>query len=142
MLKLTPILLASAGFAAAGAASAQGQGPQNQVESVNTGTQALSIRNVAGGLTQPWGMAFLPDGRMLVTELPGRLRFVAPDGTISAAIEGTPQVFNQGQGGLMDVALDPNFAENRLVYLSYAEPGEGDTAATALGRGRLVENRI
>lgn len=115
---------------------------QTQVESVYTGDVAVSVKEVAAGLDTPWGMAFLPDGRMLVTELPGDLVVVSPDGTVSAPVEGTPEVFAQGQGGLMDVALDPDFAENRLVYLSFAEPGEGGTAGTALGRGRLVDNRI
>ncbi|WP_375263652.1 PQQ-dependent sugar dehydrogenase, partial [Palleronia sp.] len=114
--------------------------PQNQVESVNTGEVPISILEVATGLDTPWGMTFLPDGQMLVTELPGDLVVVSADGAISDPIEGTPEVFAQGQGGLMDVALHPDFAENRLVYLSFAEPGEGATAGTALGRGRLSED--
>ena len=116
--------------------------PQNQVESVNTGEVVVSAQEVASGLDTPWGMTFLPDGRMLVTELPGDLVIVSQDGTVSAPLEGTPAVFAQGQGGLMDVALHPDFEENRFVYLSFAEPGDGGTAGTALGRGRLVENRI
>lgn len=115
---------------------------QEQVESVYTGDVAVSVKEVATGLSTPWGMAFLPDGRLLVTELPGDLVLVSPDGTVSEPLEGTPEVFAQGQGGLMDVALDPDFAENQLVYLSFAEPGEGDTAGTALGRGRLADGRI
>ncbi|SFH26610.1 Glucose/arabinose dehydrogenase, beta-propeller fold [Palleronia marisminoris] len=112
----------------------------NQVESVNTGEVPISILEIASGLDTPWGMTFLPDGQMLVTELPGDLVVVSADGTISDPIEGTPEVFAQGQGGLMDVALHPDFAENRQVYLSFAEPGEGATAGTALGRGRLSED--
>ena len=111
-----------------------------QVESVNTGDVAVAIYEVASGLDTPWGMEFLPDGQMLVTELPGDLVVVSPDGTVSEPIEGTPPVFAQGQGGLMDVGLHPDFEENRLVYLSFAEPGEGATAGTALGRGRLSED--
>jgi glucose/arabinose dehydrogenase len=111
-----------------------------QVETVNTGEVVISVVEVAGGLDTPWGMTFLPDGRMLVTELPGDLVTVAQDGTVSEPIEGTPAVFAQGQGGLMDVALDPDFAENRLVYLAFAEPGDAATAGTALGRGRLSED--
>lgn len=115
---------------------------QNQVQSVKTGDVAISVLEIAGGLDAPWGLAFLPDGRMLVTELPGNLVIVAPDGTVSAPLEGTPTVFAQGQGGLMDVALHPAFAKNRMLYLSFAEPGEGGTAGTALGRGRLGEDRV
>lgn len=102
----------------------------------------LHIEEVATGLEVPWSLAFLPDGRMLVTERIGRLRYVAPDGALSAPIAGVPGVHAQGQGGLLDVALSPNFDSDGLVYLSYAEPGEGDNATTALGRGRLVGDRI
>lgn len=97
---------------------------------------------VARGLEHPWGLAFLPDGRMLVTERPGRLRLVGADGTLSEPLGGVPAVYAKGQGGLLDVALDPRFAENRLIYLSYAEPGEGGTAGTAVARGRLGDGRL
>lgn len=112
-------------------------------ESVMTEAGAVGIEEVTGGLVHPWGMAFLPDGRMLVTERPGRLRVVSESGDVSEPVAGTPAVFAEGQGGLLDVALDPDFSENRLVWLSYAEPGEGG-ASTALGRGRLnaEANRI
>jgi glucose/arabinose dehydrogenase len=82
-------------------------------------------------------MAFLPDGRLLVTERPGRLRIVEASGRLSAPLSGVPEVLAQGQGGLLDVALDPRFAETRLVYLSYAEPDTGGRAGTAVARGRL-----
>lgn len=95
------------------------------------------VRTVAEGLAHPWGLAFLPDGRMLVTERPGRLRIVEKDGRVSAPLDGVPEVFARGQGGLLDVALDPKFAENRLVYLSYSEPGDGG-AGTSVARGRLA----
>ena len=94
------------------------------------------VETVASGLNHPWGLAFLPDGRMLVTERPGRLRVVSADGKLSEALGGAPRVFAQGQGGLLDVALAPDFATSRLVYLSFAEPGEGG-ASTAVARGRL-----
>lgn len=91
---------------------------------------------VASGLEHPWGLAFLPDGRMLVTERPGRLRIVEANGTLSAPITGVPAVFAEGQGGLLDVALDPDFASNQMIYLTFAEPGDGG-AGTAAARGKL-----
>ncbi len=123
-------------------AIAQSPDQPNQVESVGTGDAYISVVEVATGLDTPWGMAFLPDGRMLVTELPGDLVIVSADGTVSAPVDGTPSVYAKGQGGLMDVALHPRFRQNQLVYLSFAEPGRGGAAGTALGRGRLVEDRI
>jgi len=91
---------------------------------------------VASGLEHPWGLAFLRDGSMLVTERPGRLRRVGADGRVSAPLEGVPKVVASGQGGLLDVALSPKFAEDRLVYLSFSEPGASG-AGTAVARGRL-----
>ncbi len=116
--------------------------PKNQVESVYVDDMPISALEIAKGLDTPWGMTFLPDGRMLVTELPGDLVIVSQDGTVSEPLSGTPTVFAQGQGGLMDVALHPDFAKNRMVYLAFAEPGDGGSAGTALGRGRLMEDRI
>jgi glucose/arabinose dehydrogenase len=92
--------------------------------------------DVARGLEHPWGLAFLPDGRMLVTERAGRLRVVGREGALSEPLEGVPQVRAGGQGGLLDVALSPSFAQDRLVYLSFSEPGDGG-AGTAVARGRL-----
>ncbi len=102
----------------------------------------VKVETFASGLEHPWGLEFLPDGRGLVTERPGRLRFVSQDGKLSPPLGGVPQVYAHGQGGLLDVCLDPKFSENRLVYLSYAEPGENGTAGTAVARGRLGENRL
>jgi glucose/arabinose dehydrogenase len=99
---------------------------------------AARVADVARGLTHPWGLAFLPDGRMLVTERPGRLRIVAAGGRLSEPLAGVPAVYALGQGGLLDVALSPAFAQDRLVYLSFSEPGEGG-AGTAVARGRLGE---
>jgi glucose/arabinose dehydrogenase len=79
---------------------------------------------------------------MLVTERPGRVRIAEPDGRLSEPLAGVPQVQARGQGGLLDVALDPRFADNRLVYLAYAKPGEGRTAGTAVARGELAEGRL
>lgn len=97
----------------------------------------VTARTVARGLDHPWGLAFLPDGRMLVTERPGRLRIVDSAGVLSEPVAGVPTVYAQGQGGLLDVALDPRFADNHLVYLSFAEPGR-EGAGTAVARGRLA----
>jgi len=90
----------------------------------------------------PWGMAFLPDASMLVTERPGRLRVVYPDGGIMREpLKGLPPITEIGQGGLMDVALHPRFADNRLVYLSYAAQGDGGVGTEVL-RGRLEQDRL
>jgi glucose/arabinose dehydrogenase len=95
------------------------------------------VETVARNLQNPWGLAFLPDNRMLVTERPGRLRMADADGHLSEPIQGVPRVAARGQGGLLDVALDPNFAQNRLIYLSFAEErGEG-RAGTSVARARL-----
>lgn len=106
-----------------------------------TDLHAVRVVTLAGGLANPWGLTFLPDGRMLVTERPGRLRLVDQAGKVGDPLEGVPAVFARGQGGLLDVALDPRFEKNRFVYLSYAEPGR-EGAGTAVGRGRLAEDRI
>ena len=105
---------------------------------LKTDKAEILVETVAGGLNHPWGFAFLPDAGMLVTERPGRLRLVAADGKVSPALAGVPSVYAQGQGGLLDVALAPDFAASRLVYLSFAEAGEGG-ASTAVARGRLNE---
>lgn len=103
---------------------------------------AVRVETVAKGLENPWALAFLPDGRILVTERPGRLRIVERDGRVSKPLDNVPRVLARGQGGLLDVALDPRFSENRFVYLSYAELGEGNTAGTAVARGRLAEGKL
>jgi glucose/arabinose dehydrogenase len=101
----------------------------------------VRVETVARGLDHPWALEFLPEGRMLVTERPGRLRIVEPSGRIGPPLAGVPAVQASGQGGLLDVALDPGFAQNRLIYLSYAEPGQGG-AGTAVARGRLTESGL
>ena len=98
---------------------------------------SVNISVYAKGLEAPWGLAFLPDGRALVTERPGRLRLVSPTGALSEPINGVPEVVSKGQGGLLDVAIDPQFVTNQLVYLSYAEAGPGG-AGTAVARGKLT----
>ena len=100
----------------------------------------LHVETIASGLEHAWGMAALPDGRYLVTERPGRLRIVAADGTLSEPVQGLPAIQARGQGGLLDVAVSPSFAEDRTIFWTYAKPlGEG-TAATAAARGRLADD--
>jgi len=99
----------------------------------------FDVVTVAEGLQNPWGMAFLPDRRILVTEKPGRLRIVGTDGTLSPPVEGLPAVDARDQGGLLDVTLDPAFAKNRLIYWSYAEPRGNGENNTAVARGKLTE---
>lgn len=98
---------------------------------------AYDVTTLAEGLENPWAIAFLPDGRLLVTERAGRLRIVGADGALSPPVEGLPPVDARGQGGLLGLALDPGFAANRLVYWSYAEGGPGANH-TAVARGRLL----
>jgi glucose/arabinose dehydrogenase len=100
--------------------------------------QKLDVQVVAKGLTSPWAVELLPDGRFLVTERGGNLRIVAADGTVSAPVQGLPAVLAGGQGGLLDVALDPDFARNKTIYWSFSEARDGGNG-TSLGKGVLVE---
>lgn len=105
-------------------------------ETFRTEAVAIEAEAIADGLENPWGLDFLPDGAAVVTERPGRLRVFA-DGRLSEPVEGVLAVAASGQGGLLDVAVAPDFATSNLVYLSYSEPGEGGTG-TAVARGKLV----
>jgi glucose/arabinose dehydrogenase len=96
----------------------------------------LEVETIAGGLATPWGLAFLPDGRLLVTERPGRLRFVTREGKLSPAFAGVPEVWASGQGGLLDVALDRDFARNATLYLCYSERA-GNGGRTAVARAKF-----
>jgi glucose/arabinose dehydrogenase len=99
----------------------------------------LAVETFANGLDHPWGLAFLPDGRPLVTERPGRLRIVSRDGKLSAPVQGVPKVAASGQGGLLDVALDRDFASNGTIYFCYGELGEPirSGARTSMASARL-----
>lgn len=97
-------------------------------------------QTVASGLQNPWAVAFLPDGRFLVTERPGRLRVVNADGQVQPAVQGLPEVAAGGQGGLLDVITDSAFASNRTIYFCFSEPGKGTTNSTALARARLSQD--
>ena len=107
----------------------------------NTKAGTIKVETVATELSHPWGLAFLPDGRMLVTERSGTLRLVSKDGKLSPPLSGVPKVVVAGQGGLLDVAIHPDFKSNSLAYLTYSEPGEGG-AGTAVARGKLGESGL
>ncbi len=99
---------------------------------------AVKVETFAKGLVNPWGMTFLPDGRLLVTERPGRLRLIGKDGKLSPPLKGVPIVAAGGQGGLLDVALGPDFASSGLIYFSYAEPRGQSGNGTTVARARLL----
>ena len=99
------------------------------------------VVTVADGLVNPWSMAWLPQGDMLITERPGRLRIVRDGVLLPDPVRGVPEVFAQGQGGLFDVLPHPDFATNRWLYLSYARP-KGDGSTTAVVRGRFENDRL
>ena len=132
LLAILTLLLGAAGQLAAA----------ERLGTYTTDKQRFHLVKVTDGLEHPWGLAFLPDGRMLVTERPGRLRIVADGWLVPEPVAGVPEVWDEGQGGLLDVALHPGFAENGLVYLSYSSPDDDDDAATAVARGRLVGDRL
>jgi len=108
-------------------------------QAIKTEKAEIVVDRITNKIDRPWGLTFLPDGRMLVTEKGGTLRIVTDKGVIGRPIAGVPEVDARGQGGLLDVALHPDFAQNRLVYLSYSEPGEGGNS-TAVARGALSDD--
>lgn len=109
---------------------------QTRAPGLNSNTTG-QYQVLASGLEHPWGLAFLPSGEILVTERAGRLRVVSKDGKLSPAVAGLPAVFASGQGGLLDVILDPAYATNGLIYWSYAE-ADGGVNGTTVARGKLV----
>ncbi len=129
--------VAAAGLALSGCALiAAGPAPA-QVQNFRSATGNLNVETIAGGLANPWALAFLPDGRMLVTERPGRLRIVTRDGKLSPPVTGLPPIAARGQGGLLDVVPDRGFAQDATIYFCFAEPMSGG-ARTALARARLI----
>src|SRR5690606_38955628 len=96
------------------------------------------VATAIAAFDQPWAMSFLPDGRLLVSEKPGTLKLVDPATGQTGEISGVPAVVDAGQGGFGDVMPHPQHADNGLVYISYAEAGDGDTAGAAVARARLV----
>jgi glucose/arabinose dehydrogenase len=120
------------GLAAGGAAAAITDAPAPAKPS------KVKVETFAEGLDHPWGMQFLPDGRLLVTERPGRMRLVSKDGKLSEPIAGVPEVAAVGQGGLLDVLLAPDFDNTGTIYFSYGEPRGGGKNGTTAARARLV----
>jgi glucose/arabinose dehydrogenase len=139
--RFTPVALLTLA-AVACEAQAPRTGPAQRSPTPAPIAAPVRLDTVARGLERPWGLAFLPDRQILVTERPGRLRIVDRNGTLSAPIAGVPAVLARGQGGLLDVAIDPGFADNRVIYLSYAEPADDGTAGTAVARARLGAGRL
>lgn len=131
--RLFPLGLAAFMGCAAPAALAQ--------ETVRSRAADFRIVEVAGDLEHPWGLAFLPDGRMLVTERPGRLRIVGADGNLSAPLKGLPEIYDSGQGGLLDVILDPDFAGNSTIYFSYSTPVER-RGTTRIAKAKLMDTGL
>ncbi|GAB3355068.1 PQQ-dependent sugar dehydrogenase [Lysobacter tyrosinilyticus] len=127
---------------AAAEASASASAPDATSQIVASKLGDVRVTTIASGLEHPWSVALLPQGDFLVTERPGRLRRVDAKGALSAPLRGVPAVFAQGQGGLLDVALAPDFTSSRRIYFSYAEPGEGDTAGTTVATAILGETSL
>ena len=111
--------------------------PAGSVRSFASSQGTVTVETVTTGLANPWSLAFLPDGAMLVTERPGRLRWLSAEGKLGGAIRGVPAVFAQGQGGLLDVVTAPDFAQSREIFLSYSEPRDGGNG-TAVARATLA----
>jgi len=99
---------------------------------------SVKVETVAKGLENPWGLQFLPDGRMIVTERPGRVRIVGKDGKLSPPVSGVPKVHARGQGGLLDIRLAPDFSSSGTVFFSYAEPNGDGSSQTAVARAKLM----
>ena len=123
-------------------------GTRGQNSSFESSAGQLEVQTVATGLVHPWALAFLPDGKMLVTERPGRMRIVSAEGQLSPPLKGVPEVWATGQGGLLDVITDRGFAQNRTIFFCYSERtcGGGRTAVARAklndGTGRLDETKV
>ena len=137
MTRFAPILLSAAAVGAAISPVGAQSDPHG------TALHDFRVVTVADGLVVPWAIAFLPDGDILVTEREGRLRIVRDGTLLPDPVPGTPAVLARGQGGLMDVVPHPDFAENRMIYLSYSKPlGDGSRATTAVVRGTFENDRF
>jgi glucose/arabinose dehydrogenase len=146
-----PVVLVAATLTAAILSSTSlliATGTRGENSSFASSAGQLEVQAMASGLVHPWSLAFLPDGRMLVTERPGRMRLVTPEGQLSPPLKGVPEVFASGQGGLLDVIIDKSYAQNKTIYFCFAErTGSGGRTAVARaklndGNGRLDEVKI
>src|SRR6187399_2251543 len=147
----TPVGLVTAGLTAAILLAVSlliATGSRGEAPAFGSSAGELEVRTIARGLVNPWALAFLSDGTMLVTERPGRMRIVTAEGQISPPLKGVPDVWASGQGGLLDVVTDKSFAENRTIYFCFAERTDGAGRTTAAraklndGNGRLDDVRI
>ena len=137
-MKRVVLTLAIAGFVLSLSNQVLGQSPV-----FRSAYYQYRLVTVADGLVHPWSIAFLPGGDILITEKPGRLRIVREGKLLAEPVHGTPKVFAEGQGGLLDVVPHPNFLSNRLLYLSFAKPsGDGSEGTTAVVRGRFENDRL
>jgi glucose/arabinose dehydrogenase len=137
MLRQNPWIAVSAVFLALGIAAAPTRAEITDAPKPATPSK-VKVETFAEGLEHPWGMQFLPDGRLLVTEQPGRMRVVGKDGTLSQPIAGVPEVVAWNQGGLLDVLLAPDFADTGTIYFSFSEPRGGGKNGTSVARAKLV----
>ena len=135
MKKLTKLLCASTVLLAFNTLG------QTQTTEIKTEKVTLQVETIATGLEHPWGLAFLADGKMLVTERAGRLRYVNADGSLSEPIAGLPDITVAGQGGLLDVVLHPQFADNNQIFFSFNQPGENGSS-TAVAGATLTGNTL
>lgn len=133
--------LVAAAAIGAGLLGAAGAARAAEAPTFSTSAGEVKVQTVARGLVHPWAVAFLPDGRMLVTERPGRLRLIT-DGTPGKPITGVPEVAAVGQGGLLDVALAPDFARSGRLYLSYAEPASAETGGSGQGTAVMAARLV
>jgi glucose/arabinose dehydrogenase len=134
-MRLAAVVVAGALLTGAGAV--QAQITKAPAQSTNGG---VKVETFAKGLAHPWALAFLPDGRLLVTERPGRMRLIGKDGKLSPALKGLPQVAAGGQGGLLDLVLSPDFASSQHIFFSFSEPRDGGRNGTSVARAKLVDN--
>ena len=135
-MRLTLPIVLGAVLATAGSAQAQLRGVQHSAD------HDFRVVTVADGLVRPWGIGFLPGGDILVTEKAGTLRIIRDGHLVQTPVQGVPEVFDTGQGGLMDVVPHPDFASNRLLYLTYSKPQGGDASTTVLARARFENDRL
>jgi aldose sugar dehydrogenase len=125
-------------FATAGLAALVSTSAFAQSQVLRTPSGNLNVETIATGLANPWALAFLPDGRLLVTERAGRMRIVTRNGKLSPRIEGLPPILARGQGGLLDVVLDRNYAQNKTIYFCFADPVDGG-GRTSLASAKLAD---